>query len=102
MGSGLELSNDPYVMLAYYIVGHYSVIQIERALTDEEWLRNRVREDCVGLDLAGPFLDAIMCEVDQHNRVWLRGRLKELGDALFTKLDVPRLRRHIRGIVLLP
>lgn len=97
----IDGSNDPYIMLAYYIVSHYSLPAIRRALTDDEWIRGRVQEDCMELDLAGPFLDAVMHDIDQHNRLWLRGRLKELGAAMFTMLDLKRLRKHILQIIVL-
>lgn len=93
--------DDPYLMLAYYIVTHYSLPYIKRAIEDDEWLRDRVCEDCIGLDLAGPFLDTIMEDLDNHNRLWLRGRLKELGEQLFTRLDTKRLRKRILQIVAL-
>lgn len=93
--------DDPYLMLAYYIVSHYPVKTIWRALEDDNWLKMRVQEDCMDLDLKGPFLDAIMQGVDEHNRLWLRGKLKELGAELFSKLDVKLLRQRILQIVVL-
>lgn len=93
--------DDQYLMLALYIVTHYSTAYIKRAITDDEWLRDRVCEDCMNLDLAGPFLDTIMQDIDNHKRLWLRGRLKELGAELYTQLDVKRLRKRILQIVAL-
>lgn len=93
--------DDPYLMLAYYIVTHYGLPDIKRALTEDAWLEARVCEDCIGLDLAGPFLDAIMEYVDQHKRLWLRERLKALGKEMFTQLDLKRLRRNIIRLVVL-
>lgn len=93
--------DDPYLMLALYIVTHYSKTYIKRAIEDDQWLRDRVCEDCMGLDLAGPFLDTIMEDIDSHKRLWLRARLRELGEELFTQLDVKRLRKRILQIVAL-
>lgn len=93
--------DDPYLRLALYIISHYPTQQIRRAVEDDEWLRARVREDCMELDLAGPFLDTIMQDIDIHNRLWLRARLKELGDAMYTQLDVKRLRKKIIQLIAL-
>lgn len=91
--------DDPYLMLALYIVTHYSLPYIKRAIYEDDWLRDRVCEDCVNLDLAGPFLDTIMQEVDEHDRLWLRRHLQELGRQMFTKLDLKRLRKRILQIL---
>lgn len=91
--------DDGYLMLAYYIASHYQMPHIRQALSGDDWLRARVREDCSALDLAGPFVDAIVQDFDADERAWLRGRLKELGDELFVRLDKARLRRNIREII---
>lgn len=102
MSSGGEKINpwdDQYLMLAYYIVSHYSLPEIRRALTDDEWVRTQVQKDCMLLDLCGPWVDAIVQDLDDHKRLWLRGRMKELGAELFTQLDLKRLRRNIFRII---
>lgn len=102
MGTGVdEIDNDAYLMLAYYMVGHYTIKQIRQAIYDDDWLKARVQEDCINLDLGGPFIDAIMQDVDEHNRLWLRAHLKALGAELFTKLDLKRLRKRILQIIAL-
>lgn len=93
--------DDPYLMLAYHIVSHHSLPEIRRAITDDNWLRTQVQKDCVELDLAGPYLDTIMQDLDEHNRLWLRARLKELGAAMFTQLDLKRLRANIFRIIVI-
>lgn len=91
--------DDPYLRLALYIVSHYPIQQIRRAIEDDDWLRARVREDCMELDLAGPFLDTIMQDIDVHKRLWLRVRLKALGDEMFTQLDIKQLRKKIIQLI---
>lgn len=88
-------------MLAYHIVSHYSLPQIRRAIYEDEWLKARVQEDCVNMDLSGPFVDTIMQYLDEHDRLWLRRHLKALGAELFTKLDVKQLRKRILQIIAL-
>lgn len=99
IGARIKDYDDPYLMLAYYIVSHHSIVEIRRALTDNDWLKSQVQKDCMLLDLAGPYLDTIVQELDEHNRLWLRARLKELGAAMFTQLDVKRLRANIFRII---
>lgn len=98
-GEKIRDYDDPYIMLAYYIISHHSVIEIRRALTDDDWLRTQVQKDCIALDMAGPYLDAIMQELDEHNRLWFRARMKELGAEMFTQLDLKRLRGNIFKII---
>lgn len=99
---GEKTEDDAYLMLAYYIVGHYNEKQIRQAIYDDDWLKARVQEDCMNLDLCGPFLDTIMQDVDEHNRLWLRAHLKKLGSELFTKLDLKKLRKRILQIIASP
>lgn len=97
----MNVYDDPYLRLALFIISHYPEHQIKRAIEDDEWLKARIREDCVDLDLAGPFVDAIVQDLDTHKRLWLRARLKELGDAFYTQLDVKRLRKKIIQLIVL-
>lgn len=94
--------DDGYLMLAYYIVSHNLAVHVRAALSDDTWLRARVREDCLNLDLAGPFVDAIVQDLSPDDRLWLRGRLRELGDDLYSLLDKKRLRENISKIAQLP
>lgn len=91
--------NDAYLMLAYYIVSHNTLPRVRQSLHDNNWLRARLREDCVALDLAGPFLDAICQDLNANQKLFLRARLKELADDLFQLLDVERLRAEIMKII---
>lgn len=91
--------DDGYLMLAYWVVSHNTLPRIKQALVDDNWLRVRVREDCLNLDLAGPFLDAIIQDLTAEEKLWLRARLKVLGDDLFAHLDKKRLRDNIAKII---
>lgn len=97
-----EAYDDGYLMLAYYIISHHLPVHVQSALTDDSWLRSRVREDCLNLDLAGPFIDTIVQHLGAEDRLWLRRRLRALGDDLFSKLDKERLRENISKIAKLP
>lgn len=99
LGGEINTYDDPYLMLAYYIVSHYPPRIIKRAIYEDEWLLARVQEDCINLDLAGPFLDAIVQDLDEHKRLWLRKHLKVLGEALYTQLDITQLRKRILQII---
>lgn len=101
MGALMEACDDPYLMLALHIVTHYGLPHIRMAVEDDDWLRQRMREECYNLDFSGPFLDTIMEHLDEHKRLWLRKELKDLADALFTQLDLKLLRRRILQIVAL-
>lgn len=93
------MESDPYLMLAYYIVSHYPAPQIQRAIYEDDWLKARMQEDCMNLDLGGPFIDTVMQDIDERDRLWLRRHLKALGAELYTKLDLVRLRKRILQII---
>lgn len=100
MGKRLKQEyDDGYLMLAYYIVSHNTLPRVRQALHDNNWLRARLREDCVALDLSGPFLDAICQELSADQKLFLRARLKALGDDIFQLMDIERLRREITRII---
>lgn len=90
--------DDPYAMLAWYIVSHCPTAEIAQALTSEDWIRRQIRQELYTQDFRGPFLDTIMEQLDAHNRLWLRRELNELADALLTQLDIERLRHYISEI----
>lgn len=98
MGDGLDSYDDPYWMLAWYIVSHHSRADIVQALTSKEWLLRQLRQECYLQDFRGPFLDTIMEQVDNHHRLWLRQHLNQLADAFFSMLDVTKLRDYISQI----
>ena len=98
MGEGLTNYDDPYCMLAWFVVSHFSQAEIAQALTSEDWLRRQLRQECYGQDFRGPFLDTIMEHLDNHNRLWLRRQLNDLADALLTMLDIEKLRHYISEI----
>lgn len=102
MGQELDGCDDPYKMLAYFVVSHYSLPQIQRILTEDAYVKKQVVNDCLDLDVHGPFLDAMMYSIEQSKRLWLRGVLRTLGEQMFTQLDLERLRDNIQEIIALP
>lgn len=90
--------DDPYWMLAWYIVSHCSQAEVAQSLSNDEWILRQIRHELHVQDFRGPFLDTIMEHLDAHNRIWLRGQLNNLADALFLHLDIDKLRGYISGI----
>lgn len=90
--------DDPYWMLAWYVVSHCSQAEVAQSLSNDEWILRQIRHELYVQDFRGPFLDTIMEHLDAHNRLWLRERLNTLAEAMFTKLDLGKLRDYISEI----
>lgn len=100
MGRRLDKElDDGYMFLAYWIVSHNGIPAIKQALYGDDWLQSQVCKDCKGFDLSGPFVDAILQDLNAEGRAWVRERLREFGEGLFKYLDKPRLRQNIREIL---
>lgn len=91
--------DDGYRFLAYHIVSHHNMPTINQALKETDWLVSQVCHECKELDLAGPFVDAIVQDLDAEGRAWVREQLRVFGEGLAKYLDKPRLRRNIREIL---
>lgn len=95
----MRVCDDAYLRLALHIISHYPKDEIKQALEDDEWLKARVREECMQLDFSGPFLDTIMQGIDTHNSLWFWNRLREISAIFYQKLDTDQLREKIIQLV---
>lgn len=89
--------DDPYRLLAAYIMSYFSVVAINRVLTSTSFIKSIIVNEAKIIDVSGPFLDCIDQEVIANDKI--RGknaRLKELADFYFSILDIERLRTEIR------
>lgn len=89
--------DDPYRLLAAYIMSYFSVVAIKRVLTSTSFVKSIIVNEAKTIDVSGPFLDCIDQEVIANDKI--RGKnacLKELADFYFSILDIERLRAEIR------
>lgn len=88
--------DDPYKLLAHYIVGSYRPADVLRVLTDNAYIKNCVLKEVRQLDLGGHYIDCIIENIleDKARMEWMH-QLDALSGYLYTKLDKDRLRKEI-------
>lgn len=89
--------DNPYRILAAYIVTTFSVIAVKRVLTSSSFIKSLIVHEAKTMDIGGAFLDCIDQEIISNDRV--RGKnahLKMLGEYYYSELDIERLRKEIR------
>ena len=92
--------DDPYKILAHYIVGHYRPADVLRILTDSAYIKNCVLKEVRQLDIGGPYLDCIIESVlEERSRMEYMHKLDQLSEYYYSKLDKERLRSEIRSIL---
>lgn len=89
--------DDPYRVLAAYIVSVFSVMSVKRIMDNPAFVKSLIIHEAKTMDIGGAFLDCIDQEIISNDRV--RGKniyLKQLGEYYFSELDLERLRKEIR------
>lgn len=99
MGKALEHFyeyDDPYKLLADYLVVNSGPIDIALMLRDDECIFRKVKKEFRNQDFKGPFTDCIITEIYRNKeRMELMHALDSVGHYLFSKLDLTRLREEI-------
>ena len=93
--------DDPYSILACQMIVQYGVIDLQRILTDSDFLRRIAKKEAKNMDIRGPLLDVVYQDmIDNGKRKELMAKLSELGLFFFDNLDRQRLRKNIRDYYL--
>lgn len=88
--------DDPYRILAHYIVGTYRPADVLRALTDNSYLKTLVIKEVREQDFCGHFLDCIIENIlEEKDRMEYMHKLDDLAYYYYTRLDKGRLRDEI-------
>ena len=82
--------DDPYKLLAHYIVGFYRASDVVRILTDNSYIKNCVLKEVRQMDLGGHFIDCIIENILE---------LDKLSEYYYSKLDKERLRKEVRSLL---
>lgn len=89
--------DDPYVLLASYIIAYYRPSDVLRMLEDDDFIRTQIVKETRGQDMQGGFTDCIVDDLlANKNRMEYMRKLDELADYYYSKLDKERLRKEIR------
>lgn len=88
--------DDPYRILAHYIVGTYRPSDVLRALTDNSYLKTLIIKEVREQDFCGHFVDCIIENIlEEKDRMEYMHKLDELAIYYYTRLDKGRLRDEI-------
>lgn len=89
--------DDPYRVLAAYIVSAFSMVSIKRVLTNTSFIKSLIIHEAKMMDIGGAFLDCVDQEIISNDMIRKKNAcLKQLGDFYFSMLDIERLRKEIR------
>ena len=92
--------DNPYKILAHYIVGSYRPSDVLRVLSDNYYIKNLVLKETRLQDMGGRFIDCIIEDIlDGKARMEYMHQLDSLGLYYYSKLDKARLRNEIRRVL---
>lgn len=92
--------DDPYTLLAHYIVGNFRPADVMRALTDNSYLKMLIIKEVRDQDFCGHFVDCIIENIlDDKDRMEYMHQLDELAQYYYTRLDKGRLRDEILAVL---
>ena len=92
--------DDPYSILAHYIVGNYRPADVLRCLTDNIYLKTLIIKEVREQDLCGHFVDCIVEDIlEEKDRMELMGQLDILAEYFYSRLNKGRLRDEILAVL---
>lgn len=92
--------DDPYKILAHYIVGFYRASDVIRILTDNSYVKNCILKEVRQFDLGGHFVDCIIEHIlEDKDRMEYMHQLDKLSDYYYSRLDKERLRKEIQSLL---
>lgn len=92
--------DDPYKILAHYIVGNYRPADVLRVLSENSYLKTCVMKEVRQMDMGGHYVDCIIQVIlEDKKRMEFMRKLDNLGLYFYSKLDKERLRNEIRSVL---
>ena len=89
--------DDPYIMLAHKLISVHNRAEIERILTDNEYVFKLILKEMRLQDFSGAFLDCIIEDIlNNKRRMEMCHQLDRLSKYFYEKLDMKRLRRNVK------
>lgn len=89
--------DDPYIMLAHKLISMHNRAEIERILTDNEFVFKLILKETRLQDFSGAFLDCIIEDIlNNKRRMEMCHQLDQLSKYFYEKLDIKRLRKEVR------
>lgn len=98
MEATVNAYDDPYVMLAHSIIARHTRSEIERILTDNEYVFKLILKEVRLQDFSGAFVDCIIEDIlNNKRRMEMCHQLDQLSKYFYQKLDLKRLRKEVRS-----
>lgn len=92
--------DDPYRILAHYIVGYYRPADVLRILTENAYIRTLIQKEVREMDFRGAYIDCIIEDLlSNKKRMDYMYNLDKLSYYYYKNLDIERLRKEIRAIL---
>ena len=89
--------DDPYGILASYIIAYYRPADVIRMLEDDDFLKVQLIKETRAQDMSGAFTDCIIEDIlANKDRMEYMGYLDQLAKYYYSKLDKERLRAEIK------
>lgn len=91
--------DDPYKILASNIAAKYSIANIQRMLSERDYIRQLIQSEVRdNIDVPGIFCDCVTTElISEKQKVLYREALNQMGFFFYEQLDVNRLRNELRN-----
>ena len=92
--------DDPYLVLAYSLLGTYRLPVIHRILKDDKFVFSLIKKEVRGQDFVGSFTDCVVEELlTNRRRMEYMYKLDELARYFYENLDLPRLRLELTRVL---
>lgn len=89
--------DNPYRILAHYIVGYYRPADVLRVLTENAYIRTLIQKEVREMDLRGSYIDCVIEDLlSNKKRMDYMRTLDVLARYYYESLDKERLRNEIR------
>lgn len=89
--------DNPYKILASYIIAYYRPADVIRMLNDDEYIKVQLVKETRAQDMSGAFTDCIIEDIlSNKDRMEYMRALDQLAKYYYSKLDKERLRTEIK------
>jgi len=89
--------DDPYRLLALYIISENNVPEIYRIMTDKEYVKKLILKETRSVDFIGHFLDVVVESIlTDKRRMEMMNELDKLGEFFWNNFDFSRLKAEIK------
>ena len=90
-------SDDPYKILAHFVVSYYRPADVLRMLSDNEYIKSCLYKEVRQSDIDGYFINCAIEDIlDDKARMEYMHQLDKLGAYYYSRFDRERFREEVR------